>query len=387
MIRRACLMSWILVACAVDAPPGLDDDGDDARAGDPGEAMSAAHRVDVAAGTVDDAELITLLPVARSEAAATRRIALQLTPAQLPRLANGDRLITPAEVQVTTRCDVGQIAPGCDYSPTVRAQLIVTGNAGDTAADGASSRAIATQTQSCTKASHHCMFIFDPGEARIELGDLPCIARGDCHVNLVLWAWDPAARAGDQDKILVGGNDGDYLANGRVEGDVARLMAVRERGVTAADRSDRETTGGGSIGVNTNANPVVIYSHRLKPAGESLLRGEQFVIDAKVITDVSGRARFSTQLVLSKQPDGTGGRLEKIGPGQISEQNGKNCLPGDACASRKVAVFRVAEDITDAVYVNVVAKSAVPGGAPSNVTVRRNDGWVRSTRYAARLGQ
>jgi hypothetical protein len=48
-------------------------------------------------------------------------------------------------------------------------------------------------------------------------------------------------------------------------------------------------------------------------------------------------------------------------------------------------VFRATEDIAGPVFVNLIAKSAVPGGGSSNVVAKRNDGWVRSTRYRASL--
>lgn len=379
------LGSWLVVAvmvAACDADVAEDEfwaetrDDDGAAALD---ALAGTKQVAIDPGTTDHAELVDLLPVGRSEGGATRRIVLRLGPGPLPGLLHGDRLIVPAEVQATTRCDVGQSAPGCNYNPNIRAQLIVTGDANDT-----TGKVIATQTQSCTHAEHHCMFVFTPSDASLEIDNLPCAASGSCHVNLVMWAWHADARADGQDKVLVGGNDGNYLDNGRVEGDVARLMVVRERGIVAGDRAARETSGGGNVGVNTNANPVVIYSHRLKGAGEDLRAGEQFLVEAKLLTAVADRARISAQLVVSKHPDGTDNGVDKIAPGAISEQNGVNCTAGTSpCVTRKVAVFRVTDDIAGPVYVNVVAKSAVPGGGSTNVTVRRNDGWVRSVRYDA----
>jgi hypothetical protein len=55
------------------------------------------------------------------------------------------------------------------------------------------------------------------------------------------------------------------------------------------------------------------------------------------------------------------------------------------CTHRNVAVFRVDQDIQGPVYVNVVAKSAVPGGGSAHVTVKRSDSWVRSVRYSSQL--
>lgn len=382
------LVALLLPACnvgEVDDDPfwddTVDDDGEDSTV----LAAGSTKRVTVVAGPTQDAERIKLLPIGRSEGNAPRRVALQLGPGQLPNLADGDRLIVPAELQVTTRCDIGQTAPGCNYNPNVRAQLILTGNAGDTSASG-NSKVIATKTVSCTRNEHHCMFVFTPGEAAIRLdGSTPCVASNSCYVNLVVWAWSSDARSGGQDDLLIGGNDGNFLDNGRVDGDAARIMAVRERGIGAADRASRESSGSGTKSINTNANAELVYSHRLKPQGRPLVKGEQFVIEAKVVADTGGRARFSTELFVTRNPSATdGSAFDKVEPPAINEHNGINCT-GGRCVTRKVAVFTVSEDINDAVYVNVVVKSAVPGGGSTRVTVKKGDGWVRAVRYAAGL--
>jgi hypothetical protein len=340
-------------------------------------------------GTTNDAELVETLPVGTSEANAKRRVVMRLSAADLPDLAVGDRLITPAEVQVTTRCDVGQIAPGCDYNPHVAARLILTGDPDDTDPAGDGSKALTTkQTLTCTKAEHHCMLVFRPNDATNVLENgfaLPCVQQDNCRVNLVMWAWHADARSGGQDKVLVGENEGNYLANGVVGSDKGRLMVVRERNITAADIHERETSGGGALNVPTNTNPKLVYSHPLKAGTNELKKGEQFLVEAKIVTEVAGRARFSTKMFLTKNPDATdGGGLDKTFPTQIGEHNGINCTPGTSpCTTRKLAVFRVTDDIQGTVYVNIVAKSAVPGGGSTTVTVHRNQGWLRSTRYEA----
>lgn len=355
-------------------------------------ALAGDKRVAVHAGATDHAELVETLPVGRSEDGATRRVVMRLSPGQLPGLALGDRLITPAEVQVTTRCDIGQTAPGCGYNPNVRVQLILTGDPGDTSPAGGRSKALAAaQTQVCTSAEHHCRFVFRPSDASQDLDgawDLPCLASDSCHVNLVMWAWHPDARAGGDDKVLVGSNDGDYLSNGRVEQDQARLMVIRERGLDGADRATRETGGGGPIAINTRAESELVYSHALK-GGSDLAAGEQYVIEAKLVTAVDARARFSTEIFLTKDRDARDGNgLDKVVPSALGEHNGINCTPGTSpCTTHRVAVFRVTEDIAGPVHVNVVARSAVPGGGSARVTVRRDDGWVRSVRYRPELGQ
>ncbi|HWO18876.1 MAG TPA: hypothetical protein VNO30_08870 [Kofleriaceae bacterium] len=377
---------WLLFAALAACDAGASDPFWDE------SALDGDKRVAVHPGPTDRAELVETLPVGRSEDGATRRVVLRLSPGQLPGLALGDRLITPAEVQVTTRCDIGQSAPGCGYNPNVRAQLILTGDPGDTSPAGGRSKALSEiQTQVCTSAEHHCRFVFRPSDASQDLAsgfDLPCLATDSCHVNLVMWAWHGDARAGGDDKVLVGSNDGDYLANGRVEQDQARLMVIRERGLDGADRVTRETGGGGGQSINTRAEPELVYSHALK-GGADLAAGEQYEIEAKLVTAVDARARFSTEIFLTKDPDARDGDgLDKVTPQAIGEHNGVNCTPGTSpCTTHRVAVLRVTEDIVGPVYVNVVGKSAVPGGGSAQVTVRRDDGWVRSVRYRAALGQ
>jgi hypothetical protein len=363
---------------AADPAPQGDTGAVGSDGGDPNVPPEEAPRVRVVGGETKNAELVKTLPVGQSEASAERRVVLRLAPDALPDLLAGDRLITPAEVQVTTRCDVGQTAPGCEYDPKIRAQLVL-GN------EAESAPLSSPQTKTCTKGEHHCMFVMRPVDATNAIDDalLPCVAAGDCAVSLVMWAFDAQARPDGQDVVIVGGNEGNFLDNGIVESDKARLMAIRERGIEDADRQERETTGGSDASVPTDASPVLVYSHELAAEGESLLEGEQFVVEAKIVASVGGRARFSTLMFLTDDASATdGGGLEQTTPKQIGEHNGINCLPSQSpCTTRKVAVFAVTEDVAGPVHVNVVVKSAVPGGGSTSVTVHRSDGWLRSTRY------
>ena len=384
---------WILALAACAASPATPADDDDdafwqATTADSGfsePAAGTAQRVAIAAGATDNAELVKLLPVGRSEDGADRRVVMRLSPGDLPNLQPGDRLFAPAEVQITTRCDIGQVAPGCGYNPNVAAMVIVTGNRDDTTGAGTNSIVLARESRDCTKASHHCMFVFTLSEASTTLAGAPCIANNSCYVNLVMWAWHPDARPGNADVVLVGQNDGNYLDNGNVDGDSGRLMAIRERGITAADRAMRETSGGGSVDMNLQARPVLIFSHKLQDG--DIAAGEQFAIEAKIVTDVSSRARFSTMMFVTKDPHQTDANgFAAVTPTHIGEGNGFNCTAGTTpCTTRKVSVFRADRDIPGPVFVNIIAQSEVPGGAPSHVTVRRRDSWVRSVRYSARF--
>lgn len=393
---RACLVFLGLAACGVGDVDDVDefwaDTADDTGEDDPG-LRAGGKQVAIAVGSTSNAELVDNLPIGRSENGATRRVVLHLGPSELPKLVKGDRLIVPAEVQVTTRCDIGQSAPGCGYNPNVAAQLILTGSGDDTSADGAGSKALSrVEKLTCTKNEHHCKIVFTAAAATNVLDGgfaLPCLATDSCHVNLVMWSWHADARSGGADKLLVGSNEGNYLDNGKIERDAARIMAIRERGIVGADRASRQTDGGGGLGVPTNANSTLVYSHLLKPGGRDLEAGEQFYVEAKLVTDVADRARFSTLMFLTKDPKATEDNgLVKIAPGAITEHNGINCTRETSpCVTRRVAVFRVQEEITGPVYVNVIARSAVPGGGSTKVTVKRNDGWLRSVRYAADLAR
>jgi hypothetical protein len=130
---------------------------------------------------------------------------------------------------------------------------------------------------------------------------------------------------------------------------------------------------------------VLIFSHKLKDG--DLAAGEQFAVEARIITEVSDRARFSTTMFVTKDPRQTDANgFDAVTPTHIGEGNGFNCTAGTTpCTTHKVSVFRVDRDIPGPVFVNVIGQSEVPGGAPSHVTVRRSDSWVRSVRYSARF--
>lgn len=373
------------VSVDLDASTPRDAQTDDAAP--PGERGS----VRVEPGATDDAELIRRLPIGTNADNAPRRVVLRLGPDALPSLRADDVLMTPAEVEVTTACDIGQSGPACGYNPTVAAQIILTGDPDDTDPSGAESRALSEVVRtSVTSAEHHYTFSFRANAARATLAGgfaLPCVASGRCSVNLVMWAWDGSARPGGADVLLVGENEGDFLANGMIQGDKARLMAIRERAITRDDRTERETAGGSAVTMPLDASGVLIYSHPLAGTDGSIAAGEQFYVEARVTAETSGRARFSTLMFVTRDPRATEPTaFEGVFPRSISEHNGSNCTPGTSpCTSHRVAVFRATESLRGPVYVHLIARSAVPGGGSATVTVQRRDGWLRSTRYAASL--
>jgi hypothetical protein len=231
------------------------------------------------------------------------------------------------------------------------------------------------------------MFVFRPDDAVLELegGTHACLVAADCSVELVMWAWDPQARPDGVDVVLVGENEGDYLVEQTVGGDKARLMAVRERGDVGAEVEQSETSASGALPVPTDASATLVYSHELDPDG--LVAGEQFVIEAKFVTAVSARARVSSMMFVAADPAATEKQdVPGITPQEIGEHNGINCTAGQSpCTTRKVAVFRADDDVPGPLYVQIVVKSAVPGGGSADVSVQRGAGWLRSLRYAASL--
>jgi hypothetical protein len=161
-------------------------------------------------------------------------------------------------------------------------------------------------------------------------------------------------------------------------------MAIRERGLAAGDRVKRESSGQGGKSINTNANSELVYAHELKPGG-ALEPGEQYYVEAKLVVETASRARTSSMLFLTKNKDATDGNgVDAINPGAISEHNGINCT-GGTCTIRKVAVFTVTQRVAAPVYVNLIMRSAVPGGGSTNVTAKRGEGFIRSVRYRASL--
>jgi len=90
---------------------------------------------------------------------------------------------------------------------------------------------------------------------------------------------------------------------------------------------------------------------------------------------------FAAYWLLKPQPHEVAVRVEKITPTAIGEHNGANCT--STRTTREVAVFRVDQDMAGPVYVNLVAKSEVPGGGNARVVVKRGDSFVRSVRYGA----
>jgi hypothetical protein len=346
-------------------------------------ASTASTAIDF--GRTDTAERRKFLPVGRT-AGVSRFVVMRLRPSDLPNLAAGDMLRAAAELQVTTRCDIGQVAPGCGYTPHVRLQLVISGNANGTDPRAQGTLALSDVKRfECTKDDHHCVKIINFSEASLKLAGAPhCVADNSCFINLVAWAYHPDARSSGQDKLLLGANEGDFLANNNIEQDRGRIMAIRERDLTAADVAFRVTkhdVRGGPIDLASNGQSKRIYSHTLN-AGADLKAGQKFRVWADVDASSNNRVNLSLEMFVTKNRlDSNGGAISDTSPKAISEHNGTNCSPGNDCHLRKVTVFAIDRDIRGPVYVNIAASTEVPGSGSATTTIH-DSGSVKVLRYA-----
>jgi hypothetical protein len=350
-----------------------------------GGAMTGG-RTDVTVGRTNTPELFKLLPIGRT--AGTRRyVVMRIKPGEVPNLAVGDVVRAAAEIQVTTACDIGQTGPMCGYTPKVHLQLVLAGDGDATDPHRPGVVALSKIKEfSCNADDHHCVKTIDFGEASLQLtaGNAPpCVASQSCFVNLVIWANDPQARGSGKDKLIVGANEGNFLANGKSEQDRGRVMLVRERGIVPADkvlRATKHNVKSGNITFGSNGDRHRVYSHTLK-GGQDLVKGEKFRVWAELNATSDHRVNVDTLFFLTKnRNDKNGGSVNGANPGSISEHNGTNCSPGNPCNLRKVALFEVNENVKGPVFVNLSSSAEVPGPGFANVVVHDN-GFIKSVRY------
>lgn len=339
-------------------------------------AQQSGGRTNLAPGKTDNAELRRFLPIGRS-AQTQRYVVMQLEPSDLPDLADGDVLRAATEIQVTTRCDIGQVAPGCDYNPHVEMQLVLA-----TDRDGTQGVALSdVKSFDCSKDDHHCVKTIDFADATATLHH----ACDGCFVNLVAWAYHPDARGDGQDVLLLGANEGNFLANHDIEQDRGRIMAVRARGNFSQDDVELRVTPhnvkSGGIDFDSNGDEKRIYSATINH-GRTLHAGETYLVWADIEASSTSRVNLSLEMFLTRnRDDHDGGSLDGTNPKAISEHNGTNCSPGNDCHLRKVAAFAVSQDIAGPVYVNIAASTEVPGPGSAKTTVH-DSGFVKILRYA-----
>jgi hypothetical protein len=327
---RARLTSLLAIVAAVTIVAAV------AGAAGPGGKRAGTVRV---ATSGSYSERIERLPITRHRGAA-RRVAMSLTPRQLPRLRQGDRLRLSSEVQFTLNCPERIprcIGPPYRYDPEVTARLVLARSA----------RAVHGRTVSPAKRitcqqhrprEHHCVAVITDGGLRIPAErSLPC-PPDRCFVNLVVDAHSP--HAGGRDVLIVGGNKPD----GSIPQDRGRVNAVHLHPGGARYPKPRRTRGRVEEHLPLDLKRHVVYSQRLR----HLEAGEQLAVEAEAVTERAGlpySVRTSSQLILAEgRRDVRPGPLARRlgGGGEIGEANGFNCTRDrETCTTRKVGVLRV----------------------------------------------
>jgi hypothetical protein len=300
-----------------------------------------------------------------------RRVVLSLGPETdsempLPQLADGDRMLAFAELELTTDANdpnhPGLVGNAYPYSPNVEATLLLAADA--EAIEAKAGRALelvgTPWRQAVSHQRHHAVVTFGDGELRVPDGGLPW--KGPSHVNLVVSASHPEASPGDV--LLVGQNE----KTPTVVQDMAGIRVVRFRPGDARGPAPERESNCLCEAVPIAKKETVVLSHEL--AG--LAQGEQILVRGRLVTDASGlaaAARISTRLFVADSPDQTepGGTAAAslTWKGHLSKFTGFNCLPEEGPqASNKYGVATVREAPGRSLYVNMVAISAAPfGGA------------------------
>ena len=343
------------------------------------------------AATGKDAELVDRVPITRG-AGQAKRVVLSMASGRrgfsaLPDLKGGDRLTVLAEVEVTT--DWPHPGPGCvatpyTYAPTVTAELLLAASPQATESGPTALAVGRPQQKQVTQTRHHHVFVFPSASLAIPARGLPWT--GVRHLNLVVGAHSPAAASGQV--LLVGQNEPD----GTVDGNQARLNAVRFRSVATADattaRSARRVAQ--TIPV-AKGGRTIVYSLPLK----NLRKDEQLVVSAELPTSAAALgypARISTELVLAASPtDSKSGRAMKAlasQRGEITKFNGFNCVPDTrSCITRKVGLLRILKPHRRDVFINLVAVSASPTHEASSEDALQvlSGGYIQAQRFGPKL--
>jgi hypothetical protein len=322
------------------------------------------------------------------------RVVMSMGPDVLPSLADGDRLFTTAELEVTTDC--AQKGPGCagtpyKYNPSFTARLILASSPDARAGEG--TLEIGSQRRKCNQRDfgHHCVMVFTGSSLDVN-GQLPC-APGSCYLNLVVESHKRKAKKGN--RLLMGENEPD----GSVAGDKGRINVTRFSPASQPATPSTTTTTplATSIPVRKGEG-VVVYSQELT----GLERKEQLRVSSGMtsnVTQLDYAALVRSRLILAPDPTATdpGKEVKELTEpkGEISEANGFNCTQRrPICRSTKVGVIGMRRDAEDEagdpipLYVNLVVDTAKPGATPAlgdTVLIDPVGGVLDVTRYPADL--
>jgi hypothetical protein len=338
------------------------------------------------------------IPIARTPGAGSRTV-MTIFPNDLPSLAPGDVLTVSAEVEVTTDCLNREPPKQCRgssyrFNPVVAAQPVLA--AGPDEATGPSTLPVGerrkiTCRQKPPSRERHCMIVFTSAELVVEdPGGLPCAP--ECHLNLVIDAHHPDARANDR---LIIGSSG---PNGSVRQDKGRINVIRTRGAdptrlppppppgTLTTATDTRLIAG--LTLDNPPRKAVVYSQPL----EDVQAREQLAVRGVVqtgITRLRHNTNVSAKIILADRPTATRPGLNALDAsllgGEITENNGFNCTQlTTPCITDKVGVIGIVKDARQTLYANLVLGIGRVGGrAPGDNLVRVTAGGLEVTRYPA----
>jgi len=338
------------------------------------------------------------IPIARTPGAGSRTV-MTMFPSDLPSLAPGDILTVSAEAEVTTDCLNREPPKQCRgssyrFNPVVAAQPVLA--AGPDEATGPSTLPVGerrriTCRQKPPSRERHCMIVFTSAELVVEdPGALPCAPQ--CHLNLVIDAHHPDARANDR---LIIGSSG---PNGSVRQDKGRINVIRTRGAdptrlppppppgTLTTATDTRLIAG--LTLDKPPRRAVVYSQPL----EDVQAREQLAVRGVVqtgITRLRHNTNVSATIILADRPTATRPGLDALDAsllgGEITEHNGFNCTQlTTPCITDKVGVIGIVRDARQTLYANLVLGIGRVGGrAPGDNLVRVLDGGLEVTRYPA----
>ena len=337
------------------------------------------------------------VPIARNPGGGSR-VAMTMTPDELPDLFAGDVITASAEAEVTTDCLNREPPKQCKgssyrFNPVVGASLVLAGDPEVVGGDGtlvvAERRTISCR-QKPPNRERHCMIVFTGTSLAIDPATLGCAPR--CYLNLVIDAHHPEARANDR---LIIGSSG---PNGSVRQDKGRINVIRTRGAdptrlppdppdgTLTTATDLRVIGG--LSLDEPPRKAVVYSQPL----EDLRAREQIAVHAIVRTGIvrlRHNANVSAKVILADRPTATrpgAAALEaSLLGGEITEHNGFNCTQlTTPCTTEKVGVLGLLKNASQPLYANLVmGVGRVGGRSPGDNLVKFLDGGLEVTRYPA----
>jgi hypothetical protein len=381
----AAVMVFAAATCtlAMAAPPGIESAGAQTDVG---------PRVMVAT-TGSDSERRRKVRITKRPGPG--KVVMSMGPDVLPSLSTGDRLVSTAELEVTTDCaqpHAGCVGTPYKYNPFLSVRLLLASTGRTTGGEG--TLEIGSVGRKCNQRDlgHHCEIVF-PGSSLDIAGQVPC-APSSCFLNMVVESHQRRAKRGN--RLLIGENEPD----GSVQGDHGRLNVTRFSPGAQPQVAPVGTTTALATSIPVvKGDGVVVYSQQL----DGLERNDQLAASASMTTDVEHlaygplvRSRLILALDASATKPGKEVKLLTEDPkAELTEANGFNCTQRKPrCLTRKVGVITMSEDAEDAsglpipLYVNLVVDTANPGSTdrPSDVvTIDPLGGGLQVTRYPASM--